>query len=132
MKATVWILGVFTAFFVVVGVVYGIWSHGEAVGLGALLLCAGLSGMIAFYLAVAERRSGQIPEDNPLAEVEDGAGDQGTFAPWSWWPLVLALGAAVSFASLAVGWWLLAIGAFVGVIGLIGWVFEYSRGIHAH
>ncbi len=132
MKAAVGILGVFTAFFVVVGVVYGIWSHGEAVGLGALLLCAGLSGMIAFYLAVADRRSGMIPEDNPYAEIEDGAGDQGTFAPWSWWPLVLALGAAITFASLAVGWWLIAIGAVVGIIGLIGWVFEYSRGVHAH
>ncbi len=132
MKATVGILSIFTGFFLVVGVVYGIWSHGEAVGLGALLLCAGLAGMIAFYLAVADRRNGQIPEDNPLAEIEDGAGDQGTFAPWSWWPLVLALGAAISFASLAVGWWLIAIGGFVGIIGLIGWSFEYSRGIHAH
>jgi hypothetical protein len=132
MKTTVRMLWIFTGFFVVVGVVYGIWSHGEAVGLGALLLCAGLSGMIAFYLAVADRRGGTIPEDDPFAEIEDGAGEQGTFAPWSWWPLVLALGAAVSFAALAIGWWLLAIGAFIGVIGLIGWVFEYSRGIHAH
>ena len=132
MKTTVGMLSILTGFFVLVGVVYGIWSHGEAVGLGALLLCGGLSGMIAFYLAVAGRRGGPIPEDNPFAEIEDGAGDQGTFAPWSWWPLVLALGAAVSFAALAIGWWLLAIGAFIGVIGLVGWVFEYSRGVHAH
>ncbi|WP_372594615.1 cytochrome c oxidase subunit 4 [Actinotalea sp.] len=132
MKVTVVMLTVLAGFFALVGTVYGIWSHGEAVGLGALLLCAGLAGMIAFYLAIAGRRSGPIPEDNPYAEVADGAGEQGTFAPWSWWPLVLALGCALSFAALAIGWWFLVLGAAVGIVGLIGWVFEYSRGIHAH
>ncbi len=132
MRPTVIMLTVLTVFFLVVGVVYGIWSHGEAVGLGALLLCAGLAGMIAFYLWIVQRRSGVIPEDNPYAEVEDGAGEQGVYAPWSWWPLVLALGSAISFASLAVGWWMFVIGATIGSIALVGWVFEYSRGVHAH
>ena len=132
MRVTIVMLTVLTGFFLLVGTVYGFWSGGEAVGLGALLLCAGLAGMIAFYLAVAERRSGTIPEDDPYGEIADGAGEQGTFAPWSWWPLVLALGAALSFAALAIGWWFLVIGAAVGIVGLIGWVFEYSRGIHAH
>lgn len=132
MKVTVAMLSVLTGFFLLVGIVYGIWSDGEAVGLGALLLCAGLTGMIAFYLGVADRRGGPIPEDDPYGEIADGAGEQGVFAPWSWWPLVLALGAAISFAALAIGWWVMVIGAAVGIIGLIGWVFEYSRGIHAH
>ena len=121
-----------TPFFLLVAGVYAYFSKGEAVGTGALLLTAGLVGMIGFYLGALGRRIDARPEDDPHAEVEDGAGDLGTFSPWSWWPLILAAGAAISFAALAIGWWLLIIGAAVGTIGLIGWVFEYSRGVHAH
>jgi hypothetical protein len=38
----------------------------------------------------------------------------------------------VAFLSLAVGWWVMYVGLILGVIGLVGWVFEYSRGQHAH
>jgi hypothetical protein len=126
------VFGVLTAFFLLVGVIYGLWSRGEAVGMGALLLGAGLAGMITFYLVVVDRRSGPMPEDDPQAEVADGAGDLGTFAPWSWWPLVLAASAAIAFLALAVGWWLLVPAVMLGSIGLVGWVFEFSRGQHAH
>ncbi|WP_024288037.1 cytochrome c oxidase subunit 4 [Cellulomonas sp. KRMCY2] len=119
-------------FFLVIGIVYALWSGGEAVGTGALLLTAGLVGMIGFYLSMVARRIDARPEDDQLGEIEHGAGEQGVYSPWSWWPLILAAGAAISFASLAIGWWLLAIGAVVGVIGLIGWAFEFSRGQHAH
>lgn len=119
-------------FFVVITVVYGLWSRGEPVGTAALALVAGLVAMIGGYLALLSRRIDARPEDDPYAEVEQGAGDQGTFSPWSWWPLVLGLAAAFTFASLAIGWWLLAIGGALGVIGLVGWVYEFSRGQHAH
>ena len=36
------------------------------------------------------------------------------------------------FLALAVGWWLLVVFAPIAVIGLIGWMFEFSRGQHAH
>ena len=121
-----------TPFFLVVTVVYAIWSRGEPVGTAGMLMLAGLVGMIGFYLGNVSRKIDARPEDDPYAEVSAGAGDQGTFSPWSWWPLVLGLAAAISFASLAIGWWLLGIGAVVGVIGLVGWVFEFSRGQHAH
>ncbi len=91
-----------------IGTVYGVVTHGEAVGMGALLLSGGLFAMIGFYLAVVDRRSGQMPEDDPHGEIADAAGEVGTFAPWSWWPLVLAGSAAMAFLALAVGWWLLA------------------------
>ena len=119
-------------FFLLVGIVYAVWSGGEAVGTGALLLTAGLVGMIGFYLNMVARRIDARPEDDQYGEIEHGAGEQGVYSPWSWWPLILAAGAAISFASLAIGWWLLAIGAVVGVIGLVGWAFEFSRGQHAH
>lgn len=132
MKVTIKVFAVLTVFFLAIGIVYGLWSRGEAVGLGALLLTAGLAGMIGFYLYVVDRRAGRMPEDDPYGEIADGAGEVGVFSPWSWWPLVLAAGTAVSFAALAVGWWLLGIGAVVAVLGLVGWVFEFSRGQHSH
>ena len=46
--------------------------------------------------------------------------------------LVLAFAASICFLGLAVGWWVFYIGAAVSVIALVGWVFEFSRGQHAH
>ncbi|WP_182111342.1 MULTISPECIES: cytochrome c oxidase subunit 4 [unclassified Actinotalea] len=122
----------FVPFFILVGVVYGFWSRWEPVGVACLFLTAGLVAMVGGYLAILSRKIDARPEDDPYADIEQGAGEQGVFSPWSWWPLVLAAGAAVAFASLAIGWWLLAIGAGLGAIGLVGWVFEFSRGQHAH
>jgi hypothetical protein len=119
-------------FFLVVAAVYAVWSHLEPVGSAGILLLGATVGMIGFYLWQTGRRIDARPEDNPYADIEEGAGDQGVFSPWSWWPLVVALGAALTFASLAIGWWLFGIGAVLGFIGLIGWVFEFSRGQHAH
>ncbi|NAZ78456.1 cytochrome c oxidase subunit 4, partial [Kineococcus sp. T13] len=42
-----------------------------------------------------------------------GAGEQGFFPPFSWWPLYLAGGAALAFFGVAVGWWLWLIGLVV-------------------
>ncbi|MGN8245349.1 cytochrome c oxidase subunit 4 [Cellulomonas soli] len=119
-------------FFVPVGLVYGIWSHGEPVGTVAIPLTGGLVGMIGAYFALLSRRIDARPEDDEHGEIDQGAGDQGVFSPWSWWPLVIALASAIVFTGLAVGWWLSGIGVALGVIGLVGWVFEFSRGQHAH
>lgn len=132
MRVSSKVFGILTAFFLLVGVIYGVWSHGEAVGMGALLLSGALAGMITFYVVVVDRRSGPMPEDDPRAEVADGAGDLGTFSPWSWWPLVLAASGAIAFLGLAIGWWLLVPAVMLATIGLVGWVFEFSRGQHAH
>ena len=119
-------------FFVPVGLIYAVWSGEEPVGMLGLPLLGGLVGMIGGYLWLVSRRIDDRPEDDPHAEIADGAGEQGQFSPWSWWPLVLAFSAAVAFAGLAVGWWLAGIGAAISVVGLIGWVYEFSRGKHAH
>lgn len=123
---------ILTPIFLFFWVVYGFWSGWEAVGTAALLLTAGLTGMIGFYLALVARRIDARPEDDPYAEIEQGAGEQGVYAPWSWWPFVVGLAAAITFAALAVGWWLFYIGLALGVVALVGWVFEFSRGQHAH
>lgn len=132
MKTTIRVFLVLTVFMTGVGIIYGLLTRVEVVGFAALLLSGGLAAMIAFYLMVVDRRSGRMPEDDPHGEIADGAGDLGTFAPWSWWPLVIALAAATTFVALAVGWWLMVPAVMLGGIGLVGWVFEFSRGQHAH
>ena len=120
-------------FFLVVGVVYGYlveWT--EPVGYLALFLTAAMSAMIAFYIGFTGRRIGPRPEDRLDAEIHEGSGEQGFFSPWSWWPLLLGISCAIGFLGMAVGWWILYIGAGLAIIALVGWVYEYSRGNHAH
>nr|WP_216645952.1 cytochrome c oxidase subunit 4 [Isoptericola halotolerans] len=120
-------------FFVVVGVLYGVFSGwNEPVGYLGIPLVGGLMAMIGAYLALQARHIDPRPEDDEQGEIDQGAGDQGVYAPWSWWPLVVGAGSAVAFLGLAVGWWVFYISLILGVIGLIGWVFEFSRGQHAH
>jgi hypothetical protein len=72
------------------------------------------------------------PEDRKEAEVVDGAGELGFFPPYSWWPLWCASSLAVCVIGTVFGWWLFLIGAGFGSMALIGWVFEFYRGEHAH
>ena len=120
-------------FFALVAVVYGyVTEWTEPVGYLALFLTAGMSAMIGFYIGFTGRRIGLRPEDRLDAEIHEGSGEQGFFSPWSWWPLLLGAAAAGGFLGLAVGWWIFYISAGLALIALIGWVFEYSRGNHAH
>ncbi len=119
-------------FFFAAATVYGILSGWEMVGVVCIALTGGLAGMIGFYFRMLAKRHGERPEDDVDAEINVSAGDQGTYAPWSWWPFVVALAAANGFAALAVGWWLMVSAGILAVIGLVGWVFEFSRGQHAH
>lgn len=120
------------AFFIASGVAYGLVSDWEIVGTLCILISGLLAVMIGVYFAVLARRHGARPEDRLDADMGDFSGDQGIYAPWSWWPIVLAGGAALAFLSLAVGWWMMVPAAMVGIVGLVGWVFEFSRGQHAH
>ncbi|MCQ1947069.1 MULTISPECIES: cytochrome c oxidase subunit 4 [unclassified Arthrobacter] len=133
MKVETKLFAYMTPFFIVVGVVYGYmvdWM--EPVGYLALFLTGGMSGMIAYYIGFTGKRVGPRPEDRLDAEIHEGSGEQGFFSPWSWWPLLLGASAAIGFLGMAVGWWILYIGAGLAVVALVGWVFEYSRGNHAH
>ncbi|WAX80448.1 cytochrome c oxidase subunit 4 [Streptomyces sp. KMM 9044] len=116
-----------SAFLLAVAVVYGVWSK-EPVGTTALFLAFGLSIMIGFYLGFTARRVDVGPQDDKEADVADDAGEVGFFSPHSWQPLGLALGGAIAFLSVAVGWWLMYFAAPLILLGLWGWVFEYYRG----
>ena len=129
MKAEFRLFVVIGTFFTVVGLIYGMVTHWrEPVGPFGLLLCAGLSALIGFYLWETGRKLDPRPEDDPSALISAAEGEYGFFSPHSWWPLPLAASAAVIFLGLAVGWWLFIIGLCLAVAALIGWTYEYFRG----
>ncbi|GAA1364604.1 cytochrome c oxidase subunit 4 [Streptomyces beijiangensis] len=114
-------------FILAMAIVYGVWSK-EAAGTTALFMAFGLSVMIGFYLAFTARRMDALAQDNTEADVADEAGEVGFFAPHSWQPISLAIGGALAFLAIAMGWWLLYFSAPLLLIGLFGWVFEFYRG----
>jgi len=145
---------VLAAFFVLADIAYIVWSlldsvHGTAatgnsfdsswviridwVGSVAIFLCAVLSVFIAFYVGRAQAAvGGELPEDRLDANIDDGEAEQGFFAPWSWWPVMLAASACLVFLGLAIGVWIALIGGAVVLISLVGWQYEFYRGNHAH
>ena len=133
MKVETTLFGAGVFFFAPIAVVYGIvTSWNEPVGIASLFLTAGLALLVGSYLWITSRRIDPRPEDDGNADISEGAGEQGMFPPFSWWPLPVAVSAAMAFAGLAVGWWLVGIAVVVGAISLVGWVFEFYRGEHAH
>ena len=128
MKVEARIFDLITAFSFLMAVVYGVWSK-EPVGIVALSLTGGLALIVGTYFRFVSRRIEQRPEDNPNAEISDGAGELGFFSPGSYWPIALAASAAVAGLALAF-WhiWLLVIGVVLLLITVGGLVFEYHTG----
>jgi cytochrome c oxidase subunit IV len=114
-----------TLFFFVSAVIYGAWAR-EPVGLIALILTGGLSLIIWSYFSFVARRITPRAEDNPDAEISDGAGDLGFFSPGSYWPVGVAAAAAVCALAMAF-WqvWLLVIGVGLLLLTVGGLIFEY-------
>ena len=118
-------------FFGASDVVYWYFSK-DPTGTTALALSVALAFLIGFYLLFTGRRLPQRPEDNPQGEIADAAGELGFFSPHSWWPLYVGLAAATASLGVVIGWWLFLIGALFLFLTVIGFVFEYYRGIFAH
>ena len=138
MKIEARIFELLTAFFLIGAVVYTVLtamsSKGvEWAGATAFYFSGGLTLIIGTYFRFVARRVEIRPEDYDEAEIEDGAGELGFFSPHSWWPLLIALSAAITAVGLAL--WL----AFLFVAGLVfvlatvaGLVFEYYIGPEKH
>ncbi len=118
-------------FFGATDIVYWYFSK-DPTGTTALALSVGLAFLTGFYLLFTGRRLPPRPEDNPEGEISEGAGEIGFFSPHSWWPLYVGLAAALAAFGVAIGWWLFLIGLLFLFLTVIGFVFEYYRGIYAH
>jgi hypothetical protein len=133
MKVETWLFGSGVGFFTPIAIVYGLitdWQ--EPVGVVAVALTAGLALLIGVYFFVLSMRIDPRPEDDPLGEIAQGAGELGEFSPYSWSPMLLGFSGALVFAGLAVGWWLFFIGAGLSALAVVIWVYEYYGGEHAH
>ncbi|MGH3614529.1 MAG: cytochrome c oxidase subunit 4 [Pseudonocardia sp.] len=114
-----------TAFFFLCAIVYAVLAR-ESVGVAGLFLTGGLSLIIGTYFRFVSRRLEERPEDNPQAEVSDGAGDVGFFSPGSYWPIMMAGAAAFLAISMAFMYvWMVVVGGVALLITIAGLVFEY-------
>ena len=145
MRANANIFWILTVFLFLADGIYIFWSLSDAaflasnhgsidwVGAVAIGLTGLLSAFIAFYLGLSiKSQGGELPEDRVDANIDDGDAEQGFFAPWSWWPVMIAGSAALVFLGIAVGVWVSFIGGVVVLISLVGWQYEFYRGYHAH
>lgn len=134
MKSNVVILNILGVYFIVVAGVYLAWNliatgTVEWAGTVAIALSSGLVWLISFYLSrLHKNQGGELPEDRLDADIDDGDPDVGEFAPWSWWPIILAFGAGVIMVGLSVGIWLALIALPLVPIAVTGWVYEHYRG----
>ena len=131
MKSEAYMFIVLTVFFLIVTPIYWVMSE-DPTGTTALVLSFGLVFLLSFYLLFTANRMEPRPEDRADGEIEDAAGEYGFFSPHSWWPLASATAGALLFLGIVFGWWLFIIGAVFMVVSVLGMVFEYYRGEHAH
>jgi hypothetical protein len=137
MKTNIVVLWVLAVYFYVLTAVYTVWAiidTGVVEWIGSIAI--GLSGIlatfIAFYLQVQLRNQGGVlPEDRLDADIDDGDPELGFYSPWSWWPLMLAAGAAIAMLGFSVGIWVAFYAIPVVLIALVGWTYEYYRGYFA-
>lgn len=100
-------------FFVVVTIIYYLWS-GEAGGSIMLFGAAGLGIMPGLYFGWWARRMTPRPEDRSDATLAEGSGPVGAFPDSTIWPFVFGMGAALVGLSLVYGAWLAVVGiAFI-------------------
>jgi ABC-type glycerol-3-phosphate transport system permease component len=130
-KIEAWVFGINGIFFALVTPTYWLLSQ-DPTGTSALVMTTLLALLVTFYLGFHANKMDARPEDTKDAEVMDGAGELGFFPPYSWWPLWCALALATCVLGVVFGWWLFIIGVGAGSMALVGWVFEFYRGEHAH
>jgi hypothetical protein len=130
-KAESWIIVSIAIFCALVAPIYW-WITYDPTGTTALVMTTLLPTLLGFYLAVVAKQIPARPEDRLDGEIFDGAGEQGFFPPYSWWPLYCGLAFTAIVLGIVIGWWLFIIGAAIGLFTLIGWIYEYYRGVHAH
>ena len=138
MKIEAKIFEILTVFFLLVGIVYALFTGlsrtgVEWAGVTAIFLSVGLTLIVGTYFRFVARRLDTRPEDFDDAEVSDGAGDLGFFSPGSFWPIVLAGAASITALGFAFFQpWLIAVGVFCVIASAAGLVFEYHVGAERH
>jgi hypothetical protein len=121
-------LGIFGA---ILALVYGVLSD----ELAGTVMLAGFALLGLFpggYYLWWHRRMGMRAEDNPNAELADGAGVVGYFPSSSIWPFVFGLGCALVALALVFGFWTALPGFFLVLAAGFGIVSESRHGGLSH
>jgi hypothetical protein len=129
MKVEGLLFALISAFLASVTAVYWLLSR-DPTGTTALGLSSGLAFIIGYYLLFTSRRMEARPEDRPDAEIGEGAGEIGFFAPHSWWPMAAAFAFALVGMGLIFGTFMLIIGLGAMAVAVVGFTFEFYLGIN--
>ena len=127
MKIEGWTFVLGFVFYLLVGGIYWYFSADE-IGTTLLVLTGALAFLVAFYTLYTAKRVYPRPEDRADAEIDEADPEYGFFSPHSWWPLVVALGAAGIALGLIFAVWFVVLSVAILMLGVIGWLFEYYRG----
>ncbi len=121
------IFALLAVFLFVVAAVYWILSR-DPTGFTCILLSGGLAFIVGYYALFTARQMDERPEDREDAEIAEGAGEVGFFAPHSWWPIALGASFTLTTLGLVFGLFLVLIGLLALLISLSGLLFEYYVG----
>ena len=97
MKAEYWTIAGCAVFFAVTAPIYW-WLTYDPTGTTALVMTFLLCALLGFYLGVVAKQIPDRPEDRSDGEIAEGAGEQGFFPPYSWWPMFCAMALAIDRA----------------------------------
>ena len=114
-------------FFGIIGIVYWLTSYEDA---GFLMLMGSmLLGLLpgSYYLWWSYKMKPQ-PDDDPKADMAEGAGTVESFPGSSIWPFILGMGALFTVLTFVFGLWLAPIGAALLLSAAIGGTMESRRG----
>ncbi|MGI5240808.1 cytochrome c oxidase subunit 4 [Dactylosporangium sp. CA-139066] len=134
MRTEAKVFGVIALFLLVTTGVYMWWTglgaaHPEWAGTLALGVSGLMSTLCGSYCWLVARRMPLRPEDRPGAEIADGAGTVGFFAPPGFWPFGIAVSVSAGAVGIAVSqWWLLGAAIIALLLATAGLVFEFYAG----
>ncbi|MEV6290927.1 cytochrome c oxidase subunit 4 [Streptomyces sp. NPDC051896] len=126
MKAEAMLFGGVAGFFGGSAALYGVWSKDET-GTVVLVVACAMAALVAFFCLIQYRRRGTRAQDRTEAEVADGAGPVAFFPDESLFPIVTALGFALTATGVVFGLWLFLIGLGVLARGVFGMVYQYAH-----
>lgn len=126
MKTESMLFGGVALFFGGSAALYGVWS-GDETGTVALVVACGMAALVSFFCLIQFRRRGTRAQDRTEADVADGTGPVAFFPDESMFPVVTALGFAVTATGVVYGLWLFLIGLGVLARGVFGMVYQYAQ-----
>ncbi len=114
-------------FFAVIGLVYWFTSYED--GGFLMLIGSALLGLFpgAYYLWWSSKMKPQA-DDDPEADIAEGAGAVEAFPGSSIWPFILGMGALFTVLTFVFGLWLAPLGAALILSGAVGATVESRRG----